>query len=319
MSSHYTKQAFILFIISLLFAGFIWLFNANTSENVLGNRVFENADNNISSIIFESERLSVTLDKSDNMWRIRQADSYFANHALANALVKFINYAKIYRRVEMTEEEIKKYFSDNITIKIADMNNQPLGKIILSSRKDTPKTAYAQIEGKEGIFKIEEDIVFPTQFMFWLQQPLLNLYPAAIKSLRIDDETVTRQRGSKYFYREDKSPYSLSGIEKTLNNLEFETVISAQNFDEAFLNIYPNFIVEFNQLLKTEERISLPQGKKLPPELRIFALIRLGITDTEKIAKFLQYSINTVYSYRTKIKNKAINKADFDTKIAMIG
>lgn len=236
MSSHYTKQAFILFIISLLFAGFIWLFNANTSENVLGNRVFENADNNISSIIFESERLSVTLDKSDNMWRIRQADSYFANHALANALVKFINYAKIYRRVEMTEEEIKKYFSDNITIKIADMNNQPLGKIILSSRKDAPKTAYAQIEGKEGIFKIEEDIVFPTQFMFWLQQPLLNLYPAAIKSLRIDDETVTRQRGSKYFYREDKSPYSLSGIEKTLNNLEFETVISAQNFDEA---LYP--------------------------------------------------------------------------------
>lgn len=110
---------------------------------------------------------------------------------------------------------------------------------------------------------------------------------------------------------------------KTLVNstefIEIEVKQFYQNFDEAFLNIYPNFIIEFNQLLKTEERISLPQGKKLPPELRIFALIRLGITDTEKIAKFLQYSINTVYSYRTKIKNKAINKADFDTKISIIG
>lgn len=100
--------------------------------------------------------------------------------------------------------------------------------------------------------------------------------------------------------------------------IELEVRQFYRNFDEAFLNIYPNFIVEFNELLREEEHIVLPNSRCLSPELRIFALIRLGITDTDRIAKFLQYSTNTVYSYRTKIKNKAIDKACFDKKILNI-
>ena len=101
--------------------------------------------------------------------------------------------------------------------------------------------------------------------------------------------------------------------------IELEVRQFYRNFDEAFLNIYPNFIVEFNELLREEERFVLPKSRCLSPELRIFALIRLGITDTDRIAKFLQYSTNTVYSYRTKIKNKAIDKTCFDKKILNIG
>ncbi|WP_349874835.1 DUF6377 domain-containing protein, partial [Bacteroides cellulosilyticus] len=111
----------------------------------------------------------------------------------------------------------------------------------------------------------------------------------------------------------------LKSMVRSSDVIELEIRQFYRSFDEAFLNIYPNFIVGFNTLLREEERIVLPNSRCLTPELRIFALIRLGITDTDRIAKFLQYSTNTVYSYRTKIKNKAIDKTCFDKKILDIG
>ena len=93
-----------------------------------------------------------------------------------------------------------------------------------------------------------------------------------------------------------------------------------QNFDAVFLNIYPNFIDEFNGLLKAGEQIIPKSGDILTPELRVFALIRLGISDSSKIAGFLHYSPQTVYNYRLKIKNKlAVSKDEFSIKIQQIG
>ncbi len=93
-----------------------------------------------------------------------------------------------------------------------------------------------------------------------------------------------------------------------------------RNFDTIFLNLYPYFIRDFNNLLKPEERIVLKSDELLTTELRIFALIRLGITDSAKIAGFLRYSLRTVYNYRVKVRNKvAGSKDDFDEKIKTIG
>lgn len=82
-----------------------------------------------------------------------------------------------------------------------------------------------------------------------------------------------------------------------------------RNFDKAFLNIYPGFVNSFNNLLKPEERFEIRKGE-LNTELRVFALIRLGITDSAKIASFLRSSIQTVYNYRSKIKKKSISEND---------
>ncbi|MCF8360003.1 MAG: DUF6377 domain-containing protein [Prolixibacteraceae bacterium] len=88
------------------------------------------------------------------------------------------------------------------------------------------------------------------------------------------------------------------------------------NFDKIFLKIFPNFINDFNKLFKEEDRIAPEKEELLNTDLRIFALIRLGITDNEKIAKFLNYSVNTIYTYKTKIKNKAlVERDDFEGKI----
>jgi len=91
------------------------------------------------------------------------------------------------------------------------------------------------------------------------------------------------------------------------------------NFDKAFLTIYPDFIKEFNQLLRMEERYPEKEDHSLNQELRIFALVRLGITDRNRIATFLHYSLRTVYNYRHKVKSKAINQEDdFEEQVKLI-
>ncbi|HAR39483.1 MAG TPA: hypothetical protein DCS09_13435 [Porphyromonadaceae bacterium] len=91
-------------------------------------------------------------------------------------------------------------------------------------------------------------------------------------------------------------------------------------FDNIFLHLYPNFVEEFNSLLVEEERFNLKPDELLNTELRIFALIRLGITDSSRIANFLRYSANTIYNYRTRVRNKAAVPRDkFESFVMKIG
>ncbi len=91
-------------------------------------------------------------------------------------------------------------------------------------------------------------------------------------------------------------------------------------FDNIFLHLYPNFVDEFNSLLIEEERFNLKPEELLNPELRIYALIRLGITDSSRIANFLRYSANTIYNYRTRVRNKAtVPRGQFESLVMEIG
>ncbi len=92
-----------------------------------------------------------------------------------------------------------------------------------------------------------------------------------------------------------------------------------ENFDSVFLHIYPNFVDKLNSLLEEGEQIELKKDEMLNTELRIFALIRLGISDSSRIAKLLRYSVNTIYNYRVKVKNKAISRDDFEDQVMKIG
>ncbi|MFP5437585.1 MAG: DUF6377 domain-containing protein [Bacteroidia bacterium] len=92
-----------------------------------------------------------------------------------------------------------------------------------------------------------------------------------------------------------------------------------KNFDSIFLHIYPDFVQQLNALLLPEEQIYLKNGELLNTELRIFALIRLGITESAAIARLLRYSVNTIYNYRVKTKNKAVSRDDFEQDVMKIG
>ena len=87
-------------------------------------------------------------------------------------------------------------------------------------------------------------------------------------------------------------------------------------FDEAFLDLHPHFVEGFNALLRPEERLTPKRHERLNTELRIFALIRLGVTDTAQIAQFLDYSMPTIYNYRSRIRSKSIYpKEEFEEKL----
>ena len=92
------------------------------------------------------------------------------------------------------------------------------------------------------------------------------------------------------------------------------------NFDTAFLQLFPTFVDDFNALLKPQNRITQPDNNTLNTPIRIFALIRLGISDSSKIADFLHYSVNTIYNYRANIKNGAVgDRTEFEDKVKKIG
>ncbi|UVP13466.1 DUF6377 domain-containing protein [Bacteroides ovatus] len=91
------------------------------------------------------------------------------------------------------------------------------------------------------------------------------------------------------------------------------------NFDTAFLHLFPDFVKKFNDLLQENDQIVLKKDELLNTELRIFALIRLGIEDSSQIAEFLRYSVNTIYNYRAKVKNKARgSREDFEDLVRKI-
>lgn len=102
-------------------------------------------------------------------------------------------------------------------------------------------------------------------------------------------------------------------------NINQEKLNLYKSFDMAFLKIFPDFVAKFNKLLKEDEQVTLKEGQLLNTELRIFSLIRLGIHDNEKISKILGYSVNTIYAYKSKIKNKSVLRSeDFEDEVMKI-
>jgi len=92
-----------------------------------------------------------------------------------------------------------------------------------------------------------------------------------------------------------------------------------KSFDTVFLRIFPHFVDKFNSLFPAEDQVTLKENELLNIDLRIFALIRMGISDNEKIAQILEYSVNTIYAYKTRIRNKSLVPNDeFDARIMAI-
>ena len=91
-------------------------------------------------------------------------------------------------------------------------------------------------------------------------------------------------------------------------------------FDDTFLGLYPDFVEQFNALLRPEGRLYPKKSGQLTTELRIFALIRLGINDSKQIASLLHYSLSTIYNYKVSVKNSALgDREKFEEAVKMIG
>ena len=112
-----------------------------------------------------------------------------------------------------------------------------------------------------------------------------------------------------------------AGVQKLVDgiNIKKERNELLKGFDTVFLRLFPHFIAQFNALLRAEDPIQLPEDQLLTTELRIFALIRLGIADSEQISRMLGYSINTIYTYKTRVKNRSfLPNEEFETRVQAI-
>lgn len=139
---------------------------------------------------------------------------------------------------------------------------------------------------------------------------LCSAYIDSVEKYRANLNKIARTEGSSEVMKAIKS--------STYVEDEFREFYA--NFDSTFLHLFPNFVEQFNSLLMENERLTPKQGRLLNTELRIFALIRLGITDSVKISVFLRHSVSTIYNYRVKMRNAALNdRDDFENQVMKLG
>ena len=104
-----------------------------------------------------------------------------------------------------------------------------------------------------------------------------------------------------------------------LSALNAERANMYEAFDQTFLKLFPTFVERFNELFDEKDRKQPANDQSLTSEMRIFALIRLGITDSDRIAKFLDYSVHTVNTYKTRVKNRStVDNEEFEKRIMAI-
>lgn len=116
------------------------------------------------------------------------------------------------------------------------------------------------------------------------------------------------------------------GVQQMLDHLNSSNLHDRElkefyhNFDTTFLRLFPDFVERFNDLLEPDKRLVMPAPDTLSTEMRVFALMRLGITESDRIATFLRRSTSTIYNYRVKMRNAAIGDRDsFEEKVMKIG
>ena len=195
--------------------------------------------------------------------------------------------------------------------------------------------ARMELKGKNTeLYTVNQQLAEQTEELSTLNSQLSTLNSQLSESNRVKEEYIGRFMSlcSQYI---DKLDNYRKMVNKKMKNKELEDLFQMskstelkekeleelyQNFDSVFLHLFPNFVNDFNALLQTDTQVHPKEENRLTTEIRIFALIRLGIEDSSKIAEFLHYSVNTIYNYRARIKNGALdNRESFERRIKELG
>lgn len=179
------------------------------------------------------------------------------------------------------------------------------------------------------IMRIKQELAETNTKLATLIQELNDKNNQLLEANNIKEEYITQffdlcfcyiskmEKTQNYLYK----LFCSKSFEELGQHLKPESTISEElrelysRFDTVFLTIYPTFVEDVNSLLREDEKLYLRQSGCLNRELRIYALMRLGISDSSKIAEFLRCSVSTVYNYRTKMRNKAFDRDGFESSI----
>ena len=206
----------------------------------------------ISSISLEFPEQKITFDKGDDqLWLVRNAESYPANYKFMTELLQFISSSAIYRQVDLSSEEKQPLFAQGVRINLYDKAGNLLDTVLLGSKNNNHQMSYAQIGEDDETFMVENNIRLPSTVSLWLQQPLLSIDKSLVKSISINKQTASRSNRSLSFINtKTKKEVRLDNLLQALNFVGFTDIRSAQNFDEQSAKKIKDIkIEEFNGLI----------------------------------------------------------------------
>lgn len=182
---------------------------------------------------------------------------------------------------------------------------------ILNSTREKLQDSYLEIDRRNHELEAVNSRLVSLNAQMRESDKVKQEYIALFLGMLSDNISSSRQYRNKVlkYIRQGKTKELVEEIEN-LPTMGDDILEFYRMFDQTFVNLYPDFIRKFNELLADGEEIVPKSEDILTPELRVFALIKLGITESSRIASLLHYSANTIYNYRAKIKNKARGSRD---------
>ncbi len=231
--------------------------------------------------------------------------------------------------VQIIEQEKKRLFIQYVLVSIFLIFAICLTLIIFFQYKRLKKARLIILKTHNNLKQKNKELVEVNE-----QIKAHNLEINQINNLLLESNKIKEEYLGFFFMQYDnifeKFSYYIDNIHKFLEEGNYEKVKYQalsynqkrekekllRNFDSAFIKLFPNFINEFNSLMVEGRKVKLKENEILNKDLRIFALMRLGIKHNEIIAQILGYSVNSIYAYKTKIRNNStIEKTDFDQKL----
>ena len=279
----------------------------------------------LSELLFEKDdlkRASALIQKAN-----ADAAFYGAQHRKlqVGAILPLIE-EKVIKRIE---EQRQRLYRQNIIVSFLLLFVMGLAIVIYLQVRRLKSARKRILEANENLQVVNRQIVKVNEEIQNKNLELETLNNKLLEANKIKEEYIgfffSRDADLFEKFGEFKSRIEKEAKAENLDKLKFilsnydlkrEKEKLMKSFDEAFINLFPNFIQEFNSLLKENEQINLKKGQLLNKELRIFALMRLGIKHNEIIAQILGYSVNSIYAYKTKIRKKSVlDKKEFDQKL----
>ncbi|MFA8435257.1 MAG: DUF6377 domain-containing protein [Marinifilaceae bacterium] len=214
-------------------------------------------------------------------------------------------------RLRLVEHQKETVFKFSLIVSILTLLLILLALIVYQQLRKLRKARQSILDSNEELVRLNDHLQEANKIKEEYVGYYFNFSSQLIDKMDQMNKSVSRQIMTKQY---DAIATLLKGYNaKTDRKQLFE------NFDRIFLNLFPDFVERFNALFKKEDQIQLKKEHVLNTDLRIFALIRLGITDNEKIAKILNFSVNTIYTYKTRIRNRStVSNEEFEAKIMEI-
>lgn len=254
MNSRLLKSAAALAILSLAaaLAALIWVYRSGHSQ-LIGNLVFAETaaeEAQIKEIIIRTPEQSITLVPDNNFWHIKEADYYYANFDIVRSLFKNFQESRFTGKQTATPQLITDFALANpyketanagISISIIGSNGHEYNHVIIGKKNSDDITRYMRIPSLPDIFTVSGQFALPDNLASWLQQPLLSLEAKDLQALKVGDIAVSRKEPIQPFIVfANKHPVRLAKLDQLQRQivyLNFDSVISAQNFDDTR---YPN-------------------------------------------------------------------------------